>query len=429
MNDLATAKRRLDAAYAAVENLPRYASVAAVDEAERNFDSALVEYENAKREDRHYATPRGGLKSEPIYRADRQKETSFIRDVFNSKSDARAMDRLLANDREVMESGVVIVGKQLVPASEIRDVTTGGGAAGFLPPAWMAELAYRYPRWGRPFADAVNNSVQLPDYGLLLSIPKVTGGVTVDMQTPEGNVVSETDIASQSLTVPVVTIAGQNDLTIQALERTLPTMDQIVFQDLLGSYDERLDSQMLAGTGSNGQHLGIRGVQNVETVTWTASTPTQVALLPQIYKGAALIASDYKRGIADLLVIHPRRSAWLAAGTTTSFPLFQLGQLFHAVGQQAQGFTAPGPLGFVEVRDGNVGVNYGASTNCDEIYLVVSRELFLMEGALRMRVHEQTLGGNLITRLQVFAFSAFASNREPHAICVISGTGLASPSF
>ena len=52
-----------------------------------------------------------------------------------------------------------------------------------------------------------------------------------------------------------------------------------------------------------------------------------------------------------------------------------------------------------------------------------------MEGAIRARALEQTLAGTLQVKLQVFAYSAFISARQPEAIGHISGTGLATPAF
>jgi hypothetical protein len=41
----------------------------------------------------------------------------------------------------------------------------------------------------------------------------------------------------------------------------------------------------------------------------------------------------------------------------------------------------------------------------------------------------EVLSGNLTVRIQAYAFSAFASERMPKAISVVSGTGLTSPAF
>jgi hypothetical protein len=118
----------------------------------------------------------------------------------------------------------------------------------------------------------------------------------------------------------------------------------------------------------------------------------------------------------------------MAAGLSSSFPLFQQGQLMQAAGVQDGGFLQS-LAGLRVIVDSNIGVLYGAGTNEDEVYVVRSQDLILMEGPLRVRALEQTLAGSLQVKLQVFAYSAFVSGRQPEAIAHLSGTGLASPSF
>jgi hypothetical protein len=44
-------------------------------------------------------------------------------------------------------------------------------------------------------------------------------------------------------------------------------------------------------------------------------------------------------------------------------------------------------------------------------------------------VLQEVLSGTLQVRVQVFAYAAFASGKQPEAIAHLSGTGLAAPSF
>lgn len=354
-------------------------------------------------------------REEPTYRPD--GGPSFFADVyFATKGDRAAADRLARNGREVGGP------------REARVVTTGDpGAAGVVPPAYLAELLTPLPRAGRAFADSIR-SLPLPDEGMNLTIPRVQSGVTVAVQATEGAAPSSTDIDTEIVTVPVRTIAGQNDVSIQAFERTVPGIDAIIFQDLRDAYDETLDTQLLAGTGASGQHTGIRAVAGVNTTSYTDASPTAAELLPKLYDGLQKVWTTLKRGKADSIALHPRRSAWLASNLSSTFPLFQLGGFMQAAGAQDRGFVS-GPLGLREVTDPNIGTLYGAGTNEDEIYLYDSTRLILMEGPERVRVLTEVLSGNLQVRLQLYAFSAFAGARQPQAICVISGTGLVAPAF
>lgn len=348
---------------------------------------------------------------EPLtYRADNNDKVSFFGDMyFARKGDGAAQERV---SRHQMET---------------RDVSTADPGAGvFIPPAYLGEMWAEMPREGRPFADVLPK-MPLPDAGISITVPRITTATTTAIQAAEANAVSETDIDGTLLTVGVNTIAGQNDVSLRALERTMPGMDFLIFQDLRADYDEQLDTQLLSGTGANQQHLGIRAVSAINTVVYTDASPTAAELVPKIYDGIQKIASARFRR-ADTIVIHPVRSAWLASNLSSTFPLFQLGVLNQAAGSQNAGFV-DNFAGLRVVIDGNISRENGASTDEDEIYVVRAADLFLMEGPLRVRVFDDVLSGTLQVRLQVVAYSAFISGRQPGSITKISGTGLKGPTF
>ena len=352
---------------------------------------------------RNFATPRGG-KHEVTYRPD--VGHSFFVDQYRAqKGDTAAQSRLRQH------------------ATETRDVSTADPGAGvFLPPQYLSELWADMPREGRPFANIVPN-LPLPDGGLSLTVPRLTTGSTVSVQITEADAASETDVDGTLLTVGVRTIAGQNDFSVQAFERTLPGMDQLIFSDLRGAYDVYLDTQMLSGTGSASQHLGIRAVSSINAVTYTETTPSVANANNAVYNAIQQIASGrHMRPTAILM--HPRRGAWFASNLSSTFPLFQLGTLNQAAGSQQAGFV-DNYAGLQVVLDSNIGTTY--NTDQDEIYIVRSSDLYLMEGPLVTRVFDQVLSGTLQVRCQVRAYSAFISGRQPEAICAISGTGLADP--
>jgi hypothetical protein len=81
------------------------------------------------------------------------------------------------------------------------------------------------------------------------------------------------------------------------------------------------------------------------------------------------------------------------------------------------------------ILDPNITVTQGAGTNEDEVYVVAADELILAEGDIRSRVLTEVLSGTLQVRLQLYAFSAWASGRRPKVITRISGAGLAAPVF
>lgn len=357
---------------------------------------------------------RGG-KEEPVYRPDRGH--SFFADMIMSvrNGDADARERLERHKQQVADK------------LEERDIsTTATAGGGFVPPLYMGELFADIPRPGRPFADAVRK-MPLPPAGMSITIPRITTGAAVAATTADNAAVNEVDIVEALVTTPVVTIAGQQDVSQQLLDRSDPSIDQIIFADLRSSYDQQLDTLTLSGTGASGQHKGIRAVTSVGTVTYTDSTPTGAELLPKIYQAINTVWST-RYAPADTIVMTPARAAWLASQLSSTFPIFQQGQLLQAAGTQDNGFLQTF-AGLRVVIDPSIGQLYGAGTNQDEIYVLRAQDIILMEGPERTRVLVDIGSGTLTVRLQLFAYSAFVSARYPTAIAVISGTGLTTPSF
>ena len=367
-------------------------------------------------DNRSYATARGSLKYEGTYRPD--TTTSFFRDIVRAKNDPEAWDRLRTNQREALN---------VLSAREARDVSTGDpGAGGFVPPLYLGDYWAELPRAGRPFADVVPKYPMPPD-GMQITIPKVQSGTSVAVQAVQADAISETDIDSEAVTADLVTIAGLNDVSLQSLERTFPGLDKVIYADLLAAHDTKLDVQLLAGTGSNNQHLGIRNVTGKNAVTYTATTPNAAGSLPKLYEAISAIAST-RFLPADTIVMHPRRAAWLASSLSSTFPLFQQGNFTVAAGSQAGGFaTSFGGLNVI--LDSNIGTVYGSSTSEDECYLIRSADLMLFEGAVQFVTFQDVLSANLQVRLRLHSFSFFVPHRQPKAIAVVSGTGLSSPVF
>ena len=163
------------------------------------------------------------------------------------------------------------------------------------------------------------------------------------------------------------------------------------------------------------------------TVTYTSGTPTAAALLPKLYDGVQQVHTNRFAPPTHIL-FHPRRSAMLASSLSSTFPLFQQGGFNRGVGAQDVG-QVMGPLGLKEVADANIGTLYGAGTNEDEIYVIRASDMLLWEGPLQTRVYPEVGSGTLTVRLMLFAYSAFASARFPKSISIVSGTGLAAPTF
>jgi len=225
-----------------------------------------------------------------------------------------------------------------------------------------------------------------------------------------------------------VTIAGQNDTSIQTLEFSDPSIDTIIMRELQKSYNQKLDWQLLYGTGTK-MHKGIKPViVNDGGNNITFSSGGADSLLAKIYEAQSEVSTNAPGYDATHVVLHSRRAAWMASHRDGNGNLFQQGQLFLAAGEQDAGFVG-NIAGLRVVRDANIQTAQGGSSSEDDVFVLSLGELMLAEGPIRTRVLQEVLSGTLQVRIQLYAFSAFAGGRRPATMARISGAGLTTPSF
>lgn len=337
-------------------------------------------------------------------------EHSFVADAYAAQfnGDYAAKDRLA---RHMNEERV-----------ERRDVTSAN-FSGLVVPQYLTDLAAPLARAGRPTADIARKH-QLPPAGLTLNISKVTTGSSVAAQT-EGAAVSETNMDDTLLTINVNTYAGQQNVSRQALERGTG-VDSLVMADLVSAYHTALDAAVVAEVKAG----------NGNTVTYTDASPSVAELYPKLLDAVQKIQTSFFAG-PNVIVMHPRRLAWiLAAVDTTNRPLaLPVGNgNFNSVAV-GQGSVVYGNSGYTiaglpVVTDANVTTTDNGDQ--DAIYIGNSQELHLWEegtGEPMMLRFEQPKGAELDVQMIVYGYSAFTVRRYPKAWAEIIGTGLAAPTF
>ena len=343
-------------------------------------------------------------------------EASFVADAYAAQfnNDFAAKDRLA---RHMNEEKI-----------ERRDVTSAN-FAGLVVPQFLTDLAAPFSRAGRPFLDVARKH-QLPDAGLVISISKVTTGSTTAVQT-EGAAVSETNMDDTKLDVSVVTVAGQQNVSRQALERGTG-IDSLVMADLVSAYNTNLDSLNVTTSATS--------LTNVITqvVTYTDASPTVAELYPKILDGVQRIQTNYFGG-PNFILMHPRRLAYILAAVDSSnrplaVPTAQGPNNAFATGSGSvvygnSGYTI---AGLPVITDANVTTTNGVGTNEDVIIIGNTQEAHLWEqgdGSPMMLRFEQPKGAELDVQMIVYGYSAFTANRYPNAFAMIGGTGLVTPTF
>jgi HK97 family phage major capsid protein len=353
-------------------------------------------------------------KEERTYRPN--GEHSFIRDAFAAQvlGDYDARERIARHSQE--------------EKIEKRDVGTAA-FAGLVVPQFLTDLAAPFARAGRPFMDASRKHA-LPASGMVLSISKVTTGSATAVQT-EGSAVQETDMDDTKLDVDVVTIAGQQNVSRQALERGTG-IDSLVMADLVAAYHTNLD-KLNVDTSATSLTATI-----TQVVTYTDASPTVAELYPKILDGVQRIQTNYFGG-PNFILMHPRRLAWiLAAVDSTGRPLAvptqngPMNAISVGDGSVVYGNSGYSIAGLPVITDANVRTNNGAGTNEDVIIIGNTQESHLWEtsaGSPFMLRFEDVKSAELEVKMVVYGYSAYTANRYPNAFALIGGTGLVTPTF
>lgn len=354
------------------------------------------------------------VQEERVYRPD--TAGSFFLDVIGAqvRGDQMAAERLRRH--AVVES---------------RDLGVGSTAAGaFIPPVYLTDKYAGLARAGRPVADLIG-SVGAPT-STTMSLPRITTGPSVAAQNGANGTVSETDTVTSSISRDTVTIAGQQDVALQALDLGQPGFDLIMFKELIAAHSAELDRQVVAGSGSSGELLGINAVSSISGVTYTDASPTAAEMYPKIAQLWSVVSSARKQADSLVWIMHPRRWAFFLNSLdssnrplvvpNTNGPTNSVGIGGGAVTEGAAGSL----LGVPVVLDSNVPTGLGSGTNEDEILLINASDHVLYEGAINTRVLPEVNSGTLAVRLQLFSYANFFAGRYPSGIGALTGTGLAA---
>ena len=349
-------------------------------------------------------------REESVYHPERPY--SFFRDLYHAhKGERDAQDRLGRHKRE----------------TEARDLDSSAdtGGADFVPPVYLEDLYVPVNRQARKVVNTIP-TLPLPDAGMTISMPKLDTGVTVEAEG-DNDSVSETDATTSTVTANVRLFAGQQDISVALFERT--NMDAIILADLVGAYDAALESAVVNGTSAADSHVGLLQVSGTNGVTYTDASPTAAETIGPVFDAISKVEQETAgRYTATHIAMTPRRAAWLASSLSSSTSLFAVGNYVQALGEQAGGSLVT-IAGIPVVTTTGIPTNLGAGTNQDRIIAYSADTMRFMEGPLRTRVLTEVLSGNLTVRIQAYAFSAFASERMPKSISVVSGTGLVTPAF
>jgi len=315
-------------------------------------------------------------------------------------------------------------------ATEYRDLDRVDGSGGYaVPPAWLMDQYIELARPGRAFANIVQRQT-LPGGTDSINIPKLLTGTQTDIQPADNTPVIQTDLTDTFINCPVRTLAGQQSLAIQLIDQSPIAFDDIIFQDLTADYAMRLDLQVIGGSGSNGEVLGVTNTPGITTIT--ATSVNIQGIYSAIANGIQMIHTT-RFLPPTVIVMHPRRWGWfLSLLDNQQRPLFLPGAnspmnvagVLEAVdSQQRVGQMAGLPV----ITDPNITTTAGAGNNEDIIFVMRASDLVLYESGVRARVLPETKSATLTVVLQLYGYLSFTAARYPQSVVAI--TGLTAPTF
>ena len=355
-------------------------------------------------------------------------DNSFVRDMINAnlRNDRSSWERLYRHQQEV--------------AVETRDVSRTDGAGGdFVPPLYLTNEYAEFARAARVTADLLTN-MALPAGTDSINIPQITTGSLSAFQSADNSATTTRDLVTSTVTSPVRTISGYENVSIQLVEQSplAGGLDRMIFGDLMKDYALQLNTAVVGtGDGTSGTLKGLvtlgTDTTNGIPTTWTETTPTAVNGLASIAKAISKVVTNRYQDVEGI-VMHPSTWYWLMSqvdGSSRPLIVPAAAGPFNANGVVSNPGAAKGLVGTIHgvpvYVDATVTKTYGASTNQSPILVGKFSDSYLFESGTKTRVLPDVLSANLTVRFQVYGYAALA-HRYNKAVSAITGTGTVAPS-
>jgi HK97 family phage major capsid protein len=340
-----------------------------------------------------------------------------------------AAERLARHAKEMAFERGIKTGD--IPKGAQFDLNSTDATGGYLvAPLYLQEQFVTLARAGRVVADTLGPR-PLPPQTDSINLPRMSTGTAVANIADNGPV-QETDAAFDTIAGDVKTIAGMQDVSQQLVDRSVPGIDEVIFADLAKALAVNLDTAVINSSTSNNK--GLLQVSGPNTVTFTHATPTVALLYPKLADAIQQIHVNVFQP-PTAIFMHPRRWAFILAGIDGSNrPLITPYAPQNAVGDFG-GVVSQGAVGSVQgvpvYTDPNIPSTLGASTNEDRIIVVRTDECFLYEDGTGpyLETFRDVGSGTLTVRFRLHQYWAQINERRAKAITIISGTGLAAPTF
>ena len=342
---------------------------------------------------------------------------SFAKDMVNAfvRNDVSSWERLNRHRSEV--------------AVETRDISRTDTAGGeFVPPMWLTDFFAGLPRPTRVAAD-LTTKMALPAGTDSINIPRITTGSTVAVQASDNAALSNTDMVTATVTAPVQTIGGYEDVAVQLVDQSplAGGLDRLIFADLQNDYAYKLNQQVISNNDATSGTL--KGLINAasNTVTWTEATPTAANGILSMAKALSTLAKN-RYSATEAFIMSPEHWYWFSSALDSSnrplvVPVAGGNQSFNSSGTVTNPAAAAGLVGYIHGVP--VYVDATIPTISSQKYILAGKfsDSYLFESGLRTAVFPDTKSDKLTVRFRLHSYVALA-HRYPAGIAKITGTGL-----
>lgn len=171
---------------------------------------------------------------------------------------------------------------------------------GVIPPVWMTSEFAELARQQRRVASAVRN---IPiQNAAAISMPKQSAGSgTVAVQSAEGDAPDFTDGYDTAVTtVSPVTITGGQKVSRQLLDASNPAVDQLIFSDLVGEYNTKVEARVVAAMVTAAGSATV--TYATEAAYTTGLDPAEATYIGDAILDTAIAVRNGRKLPADILV-------------------------------------------------------------------------------------------------------------------------------
>jgi hypothetical protein len=309
-----------------------------------------------------------------------------------------------------------------VVQAEVRAMTSGSSSGGaFVTPQYLVSDWATYRTYAPSFLE---QTTKVPDagYGLQMNVPAISSIATVGQQT-ENSGVSDSSPTAGYLTSPLVTFAGEVDVSQLLFDQSSPLgIDEVLYaqlqQDLLTQLDAYALTQAMAGAGTvTGGTWSIaafwgdlaKASSQMLTSAGTVLAPTHLFMPPTFYEWATAQVDNQNRPI---LVPQP---------SGTVLPIATAPD-----GQPPVGYTGERILTSSVFTDGNIATSSGGYA---QFVLANAANVFTLTTEPTCRAIPETLANELTVVIQVYAQFGIVV-RHAAGVQVVSGAAYpSSPTF